>query len=124
MQLLTGIAFGSLMLTLTWRFNRSEWASMRVVDLPRELRARSGRRTLDEILMAARAELAINPTITFYEILEDGFEVGGPANPYAGLQSDFRKLTASFDRMGDSLAKFRDAFSGIALAAGEIEAGR
>lgn len=117
MQLLVGLSFGSLMLTLLWRFNRSEWAAMRVVDLPRELRARSGRRTLAEILARARDELMINPTITVYEILDDGYELRRPANPFAGVRASFDRLSHSARSMSVSLSRLGDEIN-IAMRGG------
>jgi hypothetical protein len=70
------------------------------------------RRTLAEIRACAREELAVNPTITVYTFI-GGVEKRRPAHPFAKLNAACRSMTASFNRMGDSLAGVRAEFDKI-----------
>lgn len=75
------------------------------------------RRTLAEIRARARDELAINPTITCYEILDDGYELRYPANPFAGVKASFDRLSHSARSMAVSLSRMGDEIS-IAMRGG------
>ncbi|CAA0129277.1 Uncharacterised protein [Mycolicibacterium vanbaalenii] len=73
----------------------------------------SNRRSLDELLARARAELAVNETITVYEFIDGGelpgFEIRRPANPYLGFGKSFVKLSASVARMAAQMENFADS---------------
>lgn len=62
------------------------------------------RRTLDELMARATAELHTNPTIWVYEITPDGFEIRRPAYPFAGLAASLDKAMDGFRRVGDQIA--------------------
>lgn len=60
------------------------------------------RRSLDELMAVARAELKTNPTITVYTFTS-GVEQRRAANPWAGL-------TAAIKDMADDFARFAETF--------------
>jgi len=67
------------------------------------------RRSMADILARARAELAANPTITTYIMLDD-YEWRGPGDPLAGLSRSFGSLGAkifdlakSYEQLSETL---------------------
>ena len=86
MQALTGLSSGLLILTLTWKFSRSQYANMRVADLYLHRRkSLNARKEIDELLAIARYELAHNPSITVYS-MHSGREIHRRyVNPLARL---------------------------------------
>lgn len=61
------------------------------------------RRSLDEIRARARAELASNPTITVYRMV-NGVEKRRAANPFLGMRNHFVGIEAAMDSVTDAIA--------------------
>lgn len=113
MQLLVAGSWCLLVSLIVRRAWRSPWADMRVIEIPRELRRSAGRRTLDEVLAAAREELRSNPSITVYTF-ENGVEHREPACIAAMLRAAIDQLahiTLGVDEFGKAVGKaFASAF--------------
>lgn len=69
------------------------------------------RRSLGEVMARARAEFAINSTITVYEF-EDGEEwLRRAANPYITLRDSFARLSEGFSKTSAAVESFSRTLS-------------
>lgn len=80
---------------------------------PRAEVAEEAMRTLDEILVRARAELRTNSTIEVYDF-DDGEEwMRRAANPWPGINGAMRRLGESLKKAADSFASFTQAYDEV-----------